>query len=187
MGFHRWHYVDETERRKWQDPEAILNDIGLKPGLAFMDIGCGEGFFTLPAARLVGTGGKVYGIDVDDLAIEEIRKKASAEGLQNLELKVGAAEDILLCQACADMVFFGIVLHDFQNPARVLENARKMLKPAGRLINLDWKKEPMSFGPPLAKRFDEDTASRLIESAGFKIESVKDSGSYHYLITARPD
>jgi ubiquinone/menaquinone biosynthesis C-methylase UbiE len=181
-----WHHMDETERRKWQDPEAILLDIGVKPGMTLIDIGCGEGFFALPAARLTGRQGKVYGLDTDVTSIKEIRRKASAEGLENLELKAGPAEETLLCQACADIVFFGIVLHDFRDPARVLEKARKMIKPDGRLVNLDWKKQSHSFGPPVSIRFDEETARRMIESAGFKVESVTDSGKYHYLILARP-
>ncbi len=187
MSFHgHWHHVDETERKEWQNPEAILAEIGLKPGMTFTDIGCGEGFFAIPAAHLVGASGKVYGLDIDRAAIEEMQKKASAEGLENLELRVGAAEEVLLCQACADVIFFGIDLHDFQNPVRVLENARKMIKLDGKLADLDWKKTEMSFGPPLTKRFDEVKASKLIESAGFKIETVKDSGLYHYLIMAKP-
>jgi ubiquinone/menaquinone biosynthesis C-methylase UbiE len=187
LSSHRWHFVDETERRKWQDPEATLKESGLKPGLTVMDIGCGQGFFTLPAARMVGSGGKVFGLDIDNLSIQELQKKASIEGLNNLELKVGEAEDTVLCQACADVVFLGIVLHDFRDPAQVLRNARKMLKPQGRLVNLDWKKISMSFGPPVERRFDETTASHLIESAGFKIDSIKPSGQYHYLILASPE
>jgi SAM-dependent methyltransferase len=186
MVFHRhWHYVDETERRKWQNPEEILADIGIKPGITFMDIGCGEGFFTLPAAHIIGAEGKIYALDESSEAIENLKKKAADEGLNNLLLKVGKAEDNILCQTCADMIFFSIVLHDFKDPAKVLGNAYKMLKPEGKLINLDWKKLAMSFGPPQSIRFDENTASQMIETAGFKIESVKGSGIYHYLITAR--
>jgi ubiquinone/menaquinone biosynthesis C-methylase UbiE len=180
-----WHYPGETERRKWQNPERILSEIELKDGNTLIDIGCGNGFFTLPAARIVGAKGKVYWLDTNDEAIGFLRRKASTEGLNNLELKVGAAEDTLFCRSCAEIVFFGLVLHDFNNPSRVIENARKMLKPEGMLVNLDWKKIDMGFGPPLAIRFDENTASRLIESAGFKVEILRDSGSYHYLIMAR--
>jgi ubiquinone/menaquinone biosynthesis C-methylase UbiE len=182
----KWHHSDETERSNWQNPEEILKAAGLKPGITFMDIGCGQGFFTLPAARIIGSAGKVYGLDIYDAGIQELGKKAAMEGLNNLELISGAAEDVLICANCADIVFFGIVLHDFRNPAKVLEKARKMIKPGGRLVNLDWKKVSMGFGPPLAKRFDEETASRLITASGFKIESVNDSGQYHYIITARP-
>ena len=180
-----WHHVDETERRAWQNPEEILNTASLKAGFTSVDIGCGQGYFTLPAARIVGFSGKVYGLDVDNMGIEKLRKRASTEKLTNIELITGAAEDTPVCSGCADMVFFGIVLHDFNDPAKVLRNARKMLKPGAKLVNLDWKKETMNMGPPLAKRFDKETASRLIESAGFKIETVQNLGQFIYLIIAR--
>jgi ubiquinone/menaquinone biosynthesis C-methylase UbiE len=186
MHSHRtWHYVDEGQRREWQNPEDILANIGVKAGITFMDIGCGNGFFTLPAAHLAGPGGQIYGLDTNSQAIEEIKTKAAADSLHNITLRNGKAEDIILCESCADIVFFGIVLHDFQDAAKVLKNARKMLKGDGRLVDLDWKKASMQFGPPVSLRFDEATASRLIESAGFKIESVKESGPYHYVIIAR--
>jgi len=182
---HRF-FQDETERRKWQNPEAILVEIGLRHGFTFMDIGCGYGFFALPAARLVGEKGKVYGLDADAEAIKMLKRKAVKEGLKNLNLKVGEAENTILCEACADIVFFGIVLHDFEDPARVLMNAKKMLKPTGRLVDLDWKKEPMEFGPPLRIRFSEEEAVSRIEAAGFKINSVKEARPYHYIIIAKP-
>ena len=179
-------FHDDEERRRWQNPEAILVDIGLRSGFTFMDIGCGDGFFALPAARLVSEKGKVYGLDVDDEAIGRLKEKAVKEGLRNLNLKVGEAEDTILCEACADIVFFGIVLHDFKDPVRVLMNAKRMLKPAGRLINLDWKKEPMELGPPLRIRFSEEEAGRLIKEASFRIEAIKEAGPYHCIIVAKP-
>ena len=181
---HRAHAYDEESRRKWQDPDAVLAEIGLKPGATFIDVGCGEGFFTLPAARLVGEKGRVYGLDVSPQAIERLRERAAGEGMANLQLRVGRAEDTVLCKACAHFVFFGIVLHDFDEPARVLANAARMLKPGGMLINLDWKKEPMEFGPPVQIRFTEEEATKLIEAGGFRVETVKNLGPYHYLIIA---
>jgi ubiquinone/menaquinone biosynthesis C-methylase UbiE len=180
-----WHYIDETQRRQWQNPEDILSEAGLKPGHTFVDLGCGAGFFTIPAARIVGLKGKIYGVDAQQSSIDEIKKKASAEGLTNLDLTTAKAEETVLCQTCADIVFFGIVLHDFKDPAKVLSNAYQMLKPNGRLVDLDWKKINMSFGPPLSRRFDEAKASILIEQAGFRVETIKDSGQYHYHIIAR--
>jgi FkbM family methyltransferase len=85
----------------------------LKLGSTFIDVGCGYGFFALPAARLVGEKGRVYGLDVDAEAIEKLREAATKENLENLALKVGNAEETILCERCADVVFFGIVLHDF--------------------------------------------------------------------------
>jgi ubiquinone/menaquinone biosynthesis C-methylase UbiE len=174
----------EKERRKWQNPEAILTSIGLKSGFTFVDVGCGDGFFAVPAAKLVGKMGRVFGVDINPESIRRLEKKAESENLKNLELRLGRAEETVFCEGCADVVFFGIVLHDFDDPSKVLVNARKMLKRNGLLVSLDWKKEPMDVGPPLRIRFSEETAVRLIEAAGFKIETVKEWKPYNYIVIA---
>jgi ubiquinone/menaquinone biosynthesis C-methylase UbiE len=175
---------DEQERRKWQNPENVLAEIGLQPGMTFMDVGCGQGFFTIPAAKIVGESGKVYASDVNEANINKLQEKVTAAGLTNVIAQTGKAEDLKLCDVCADVIFFGIVLHDFQDPLKVLANAHAMLKPTGRLVNLDWKKEPMEFGPPLHIRFSQEKATQFIEASGFKIQTTKASGLYHYIISA---
>lgn len=177
---------NDPGRKAWQDAEAVLNSLGLKAGMTFMDIGCGGGYFSIPAARMVGKTGKVYGVDLNPASISGLKEQAAAEGLSNLELSVGKAEDYLPCENCADVIFFGIVLHDFDDPVKVLKNARRVIKPGGRLYDLDWKKEESPFGPPLHIRFDTEKASRFIKEAGFTIVKTENSGLYHYLITAKP-
>ena len=178
--------LDEQERRKWQNPEEVLAEIRLLPGMTFLDIGCGQGFFTIPAAITVDKSGKIYALDINRSNIEILQEKVVSAGLTNVILEVGKAEDLILCKACADIVFFSIVLHDFANPGKVISNARAMIKQSGKLIDLDWKKEPMTFGPPLHIRFDEEKAKHLIESNGFNVQSIEKSGRYHYIITAVP-
>lgn len=185
MHVHR--FLNGEERRKWQNPDAILVSIGVKTGVTFVDVGCGDGFFAVPAAKLVGSSGRVYALDVDSDAIGRLMEKAAKETLRNLELKVGMAEEMVFCDSCADIVFFGIVFHDFSDPNKVLSNVKRMLKPTGRLIDLDWKKEPMRLGPPLQIRFNVEKASSLIEAAGFKIDCTRNEGLYHYIIVATPE
>jgi ubiquinone/menaquinone biosynthesis C-methylase UbiE len=171
---------------KWYHPKLNLENIGLRAGMVFMDIGCGYGFFTIPAAQIVGEHGKVYAVDVSASSISRLKREAAEKGLKNVTAKVGAAEETVFCEACADMVFYSIVLHDFRDPAKVLQNARQMLKPTGTLVNLDWKKKLIPFGPPVRIKFSEEQASNLIKQAGFTIESVKDLGSNFYIVTAKP-
>jgi ubiquinone/menaquinone biosynthesis C-methylase UbiE len=175
---------DDPERRQWQDPEQILSAIGAGPGMAFVDMGCGDGYFAIPAARIAGPRGKVYANDIDGGAIERLREKAAKEGLDNLFTEVKASEETIICEGCADIVFFGINLHDFEDPARVLRNAKKMLRSSGRLVDLDWKDQPMPWGPPQKKRFSVEKARNLIGTEGFRILSVTDAGPFHYLIVA---
>lgn len=175
---------DDPQRRQWQDPEKILASVGVAPGMVFVDMGCGDGYFALPAAHRVGPKGKVYAVDIDAGAIGRLRDQAEKEGLGNLFSEVKEAEETVVCEGCADVVFFGIDLHDFRDPMMVLLNAKKMLRPSGRLVDLDWKDQPMEFGPPQEKRFSIDKARHMIETAGFGIVSVHDAGPYHYLIIA---
>jgi ubiquinone/menaquinone biosynthesis C-methylase UbiE len=177
-------YHNEAERRQWQNPEKILAEAGLKAGDILIDLGCGFGFFAIPAARIIGSEGIVCGVDIDGEALEKLTAQSAQEGLGNIRVKLAAAEDVFLCERCADIVFVGIALHDFKDLFKVLQNARGALKKGGRLINLDWKKEKTPFGPPLKIRFSEEEAASLIEKAGFHVVSVRDSGQYHYVITA---
>jgi len=174
--------ADDPVRRTWQDPEEIFGMIGLGPGMVFVDMGCGDGYFALPAARKVGNRGRVYAADIDADAIARLCQQAEREGLKNIVARSGEAEMAVPCEGCADLVFFGIALHDFCDPGQVIRNARIMLKPSGHLADLDWMDQPMEFGPPLQKRFSIEKARRMIESGGFGILSVRDAGPYHYLI-----
>ncbi|MCK9306608.1 MAG: class I SAM-dependent methyltransferase [Methanoculleus sp.] len=185
---HTWRHSpeDEAARRRWQHPESILEGIGLAPGATFIDVGCGDGFFALPAARIVGPHGRVCGIDLDAEALDMLQEKAFAEGLDNVVLHQGMAEESILCDGCADVVFFGIDLHDFADPVRVLANAKRMALDTGVIVDVDWKKEPLPLGPPLAKKFSTEHAVSLMAEAGLLVTTVAESGPYHYIITAVP-
>ena len=176
--------ADDPERRRWQDPEHILSSIDLREGMVFVDMGCGEGYFAIPAARRVRNFGKVYAIDINAGSVERLRAQAEKEGLKNLFSQVGEAENTRVCEGCADIVFFGIDLHDFRDPVAVLRNAKQMLGPEGRLVDLDWTDQPMEIGPPLEKRFSIAKARSLMESVGLRILDVQEAGPYHYLIIA---
>jgi ubiquinone/menaquinone biosynthesis C-methylase UbiE len=181
---------DDTDRRKWQNPEAVLEGLGLSPGQVVADVGSGEGFFTLPAARMVGSRGIVYAVDTSVERLTRLHETAEEEGLENIRVRAVSAEEFLVCEACVDLIFFGICLHDFSDQGAALRNAMTELKPGGMLANLDWKKEETIrggdlLGPPVEIRFSEEEAAAMIREAGFTIESVEPSGEYFYLIRAR--
>jgi ubiquinone/menaquinone biosynthesis C-methylase UbiE len=187
MACHGGFSLDEETRRSWYNPEKILKDSGLEAGMVFVDVGCGEGFFSVLAAKMVGESGVVYAVDSDLQAIERLKTKAEQQRLQNIKFKVGPAEETVFCTHCADIVFYSMDLHDFKDALQVLQNAKKMLKPTGLLVDLDWKKLQMPFGPPFQIRFSEQDASGLLKIAGFKVNKTEDAGQYHYLVRAKPE
>jgi ubiquinone/menaquinone biosynthesis C-methylase UbiE len=154
--------------------------------MIFVDIGCGDGFFTILASKKVGKNGKVYAVDIDPVGIEKLESKARTEGLTNITAKVGKAEDMVFCKQCADFILYSMDLHDFGDAVKVLQNAKQMIKPTGHLIDLDWKKQDMQFGPPTTIRFSQEQASNLMRSSGFTIVNTRDAGPFHYILTAKP-
>lgn len=182
LACHGGFSLDEATRRSWYNPDAILKD--LRFGMVFVDVGCGDGFFSILAAKKVGDKGRVYAVDIDPKAIEKLKKNAEVEGLPNIVTVVGRAEDTVFCDQCADFILYSMNLHDFADPEKVLLNAKQMIKPDGQLIDLDWKKEEMPFGPPTTIRFSEEQVCGLMQSAGFSATNSHDVGPHHYVVTA---
>lgn len=183
MGCHGNFSLDETTRRSWYNPEAILVD--LKEGMTFADIGSGDGYFAVLAAKKVGAKGKVYAVDINPSGVEKLKAAATAQGLKNIAAQVGEAEKAIFCRECVDFILLSMDLHDFRDPTKVLFNAKEMLKPTGLLVDLDWKKVSMPFGPPVSIRFSEEYVVGLLRMSGFTLVDVKDAGPYHYMVTAK--
>ncbi len=97
--------------------------------MIFIDVGCGDGFFSLLASQMVKENGIIYCIDIDEQAIERLKTKAAGKGVTNIRVKVGAAEENPFCTACADVVFYSMVLHDFKDPLQVLGMPKKCSSP----------------------------------------------------------
>lgn|GEM_PF-4937318 len=79
--------------------------IGLAPGMVFVDMGCGDGYFALPATRKVGNRGRVYAVDIDADAIARLREQAEREGLKNIVARTSETETAVVCEGCAIIVF----------------------------------------------------------------------------------
>ncbi len=186
MVCHGGFSLPEETRRQWYNPEEILKRAGLREGMVFADIGCADGFFTLLASKVVGKNGKVYAIDVDSNSIEKLNTKVAAENISNVSARVGKAEDTIFCKGCVDIVFYSMDLHDFQDPKKVLFNASEMTKPNGMVVDLDWKKIDMPFGPPKSIRFSEHYVKELMASQKLKVKEIMDVGPYHYMLIAKP-
>jgi ubiquinone/menaquinone biosynthesis C-methylase UbiE len=106
-------------RDRRQPPFEILQDIGVKPGMAVLDFGCGPGSFSLAAAKLVGSAGQVYAVDIHPLAIRYARRAALREKIADIRLILG--NDIPgVSEATIDVVLLFNVLHHISDPGPVL-------------------------------------------------------------------
>jgi ubiquinone/menaquinone biosynthesis C-methylase UbiE len=112
--------------------ENVLKEVNIKPGFSVLDYGCGPGSYTVVASKLVGSTGKVYALDIHPLAIQKVRTLASKKGLTNIETIQSDCATGLEDESM-DVVLLYDILHDLNQPEKILEELHRVLKPGGIL------------------------------------------------------
>ena len=131
--FKMMSFVHETLYGLFRDPYEALNAAGLKPGQGVLEVGCGPGFFTVPAAKIVGEKGSVHTLDINPLAVERVRQKIDKAGVTNVRaIQTGAAQTGLPAQSF-DLTFVFGFAHAIGGMENILTELHQLLKPAGIL------------------------------------------------------
>lgn len=162
-------------------PERVLTEAGLAEGNVFADVGCGPGFFTLPASVIVGPTGRVYAIDTQPEMLEALKKRGVSANVTPVK---SGEENIPVDDKTADLALAAYVLHEAANTAGFLKEIFRLLKSGGRLVIIDWKKQQEEHGPPMAERITEAEAAAFIKAAGFVKIVTSSLNASHYMITA---
>ena len=125
---------DNPLRHRFDDPIKFLESAGVKAGHQVLEVGCGPGFFTLPAAEIVGEKGHVYAIDLEPLAVQEVEKKLGKRGMTNVTASVADAAETGLPTGSIDLVLlFGVIPSPTLPLDRFLPEMGRLLKPDGSL------------------------------------------------------
>jgi len=114
----------------------ILKEVGIKPGFQVLDYGCGPGSYIVPLAALVGVSGKIYALDVNQLAIQAVQKLASKNKLANIQTILSDSKTGLLPDSL-DVILLYDILHDLAEPDRVLVELHAVLRSKGILSVTD--------------------------------------------------
>ena len=117
----------------FRDPHKALNAAGLKPGQQVLEIGCGPGFFTIPAAKIVGTEGSVTALDINSYAVRIVERKVKKEGIKNVAFLLADAAQTGLPNQSFDLVFLFGFTHPIGDLKGILREIHRLLKPAGIL------------------------------------------------------
>jgi ubiquinone/menaquinone biosynthesis C-methylase UbiE len=129
---------DNPLRRLIHDPERILNP-HVKTGMTAVDIGCGMGYFTLGLAKLVGSGGKVIAVDLQEKMLATLGKRACKAGLADRIVLHRCRPDILGVEDPADFVLAFWMVHEVPDKPRFFGEIFSFLKPGGRLLLVEPK------------------------------------------------
>ncbi|MBI2451161.1 MAG: methyltransferase domain-containing protein [Parcubacteria group bacterium] len=150
-------------------PELVLPQLDLKPGMFIADFGSGAGDFALFFAKRILPEGRVYAIDVQSSAIESVKSRAKLESIFNIEpllRNLEAPGGSKLPDDFVDLVFIANILFQAPDKAVILKEARRILKPGGKVMIIEWKPEAAGLGPPKNFRIFPETISALAKNEG---------------------
>jgi ubiquinone/menaquinone biosynthesis C-methylase UbiE len=178
-------WLDREERQREEQPEKALAAFDLKPGMLVGDIGAGTGFYSLRLAQRVVPGGIVYANDIQAGMLERLRANATAQHLTNIETVLGTESDPRLPAAKLDLVLLIDVYHEFSRPQRMLRGIRESLKPDGRLVLLEFRKEDPTVPIRPEHKMSVEEVKAEVTPEGYQFEKVVDTLPWQHIIYFR--
>jgi ubiquinone/menaquinone biosynthesis C-methylase UbiE len=176
------HRLDNPERRKALPPDEVLGLLDVQKNMTVADIGCGPGYFTLPLAQM--TEREVFALDVSEEMLDVLSDRARQAGASNITPILSPAENIKLADDSVDGLICSLVLHEVDDLSQTLSEFKRILKPGGTMLLVEWDKKPMDIGPPLHIRIaPEELLNHVatLEMAG----TVTRPNPNQYIIVAR--
>jgi len=182
--FEEWQRLISPDREEWQNPEDFIRTVNTNKEEIWADLGCGPGYFTLPLADKVK---KVYAVDYERKMLEVCKHRAEAIGLKNIEYVVCTEENIPIASEEVHVSLIANLFHELLNPDAYLNEVKRITKPRGRIILIDWHPIPSPAGPPLEKRIAKEKALDFFLSKDFKQIDDLNIYPYHYFIVFERD
>lgn len=165
------------------DPTQILLDSGLAEDMIVADLGCGSGFMSFAASKIVGRKGLVYAVDIRPDVLGHIESQIRVFGQRNVTtvaadlMKVGSTQ---IPEKSVDVAVLAKILYQLPEPGPAFEEAHRILKPGGKVLVLEWIKEGRVFGPSEKKSISGGEMKKMVRDADFLIESELGNDAYHY-------
>jgi arsenite methyltransferase len=178
--------LEDPQRDAYQKPHEVLTTLGIKQGEMIADIGAGSGYFTFRLAHHAGENGKVYAVDVNPDMILHLNRRIRELKARNVVSILAAADDPLLSDHSVNRFFFCDSWHHIRAQTKYLSLVRKMLKPGGEVIMIDFHKRKQPVGPPLPMRIAREDLLQQMESHGFQLKQEHTFLPYQYFLVFVP-
>jgi ubiquinone/menaquinone biosynthesis C-methylase UbiE len=178
--------LEDPKRDAYQKPHEVMRALGLKAGEVIADIGAGSGYFTFRLTHHVGDRGKVYAVDVSPDMIRHINRRIRELKATNVVSILADPDDPLLPDASVDRFFFSDSWHHIDNQTKYLSLMKKMLKPVGEIVMIDFHKKDLPVGPPMQMKIAREDLIKEMESNGFRLTKEHIFLPYQYFLVFAP-
>jgi SAM-dependent methyltransferase len=175
MGYQGADWLERSERDDEEEPNVALNVLKIDKGSAVADIGAGSGFITERLAARVGPSGRVYANDLQPQMLQMLAVRLARKKITNVTLVQGDIDDPKLPAASVDLELMVDVYHEFSQPQAMLRKLRGALKPGGRLVLLEYRKEDPTVPIRFEHKMSVAEAKLEVEAEGFTLSKVDES------------
>ena len=162
-------WLIRPERDEEERASESFQQLKLTEGMVVCDLGCGNGYWTLPMARDVGAEGRVLAVDIQREMLQKLRERSARIKLNNIEPILGVVNDPRLPKAEVDLVLMVDVYHEFSHPESMLWSIRRSLNPEGVVALLEYREEDPSVPIKPLHKMSKSQIMKEYQANGFKL------------------
>jgi SAM-dependent methyltransferase len=172
MGYQGADWLERRERGEEEEPDLALDILKIPKGASVADIGAGSGYMTEKLAARVGPAGRVFANDVQPQMLAILSRRIEVKRITNVTLVQGTVDDPNLAPASVDLELMVDVYHELSQPQTMLQRLREALKPGGRLVLLEYRKEDPAIPIKPEHKMSVAEAKLEVEAEGFTLSKV---------------
>jgi len=175
MGYQGAEWLERIERDEEEAPDVALRTLKIPKGASVADIGAGSGYMTVKLAARVGPTGRVFANDVQPQMLEMLARRFANQRITNVTMVQGTVDDPKLPASSVDLELMVDVYHELSQPQTMLRHLREALKPGGRLVLLEYRKEDPSNPIRPEHKMSVAEAKLEVEAEGFTLSKVDEA------------
>jgi ubiquinone/menaquinone biosynthesis C-methylase UbiE len=187
MSYHGIPWLNRPERIQEENPEEMLEQLKVQPGMTVCDMGCGDGYYTIELARRVGPTGKVIAVDIQPEMLQELSRRCEQNNLKNVDMILGLPHDPKLPEGKLDLILMVDVYHEFSNPIEMLESMRNSLKKDGRIALVEFRGEDPQVPIKPEHKMTKKQILKEYEANAFRLVDQYDRLPWQHLMFLGPD
>jgi ubiquinone/menaquinone biosynthesis C-methylase UbiE len=186
MGHEGAAWLERSEREAEEAPTRAVAALEVRPGQIVADVGAGSGYYAMLLSKAVGAGGRVYATDIQPEMLDLIRKKLERTRTSNVEVVLGTSTESRLPDRAIDLALMVDVYHELAQPQAFLRSLKRALKPDGRLVLIEFRKETAWVPIREEHKMTIREARLELEDEGYRFDRVIDVLPWQHILVFRP-
>lgn len=188
MGHQGADWLERPEREDEEKPGLLLDALKLKPGEVVADIGAGTGYLSWRMAKVVGSNGRVFGVDIQQEMLDLLAKKMSERNLTNVVPVLGTITDAHLPTNAVDLVIMVDVYHEFSHPFEMMQSICRSLKRGGRVVFVEYRAEDPQVPIKRVHKMSEAQVTKEATAHPLEwVETIKVLPRQHIIVFRKKD